>query len=133
MKNGLPLPVPTTVKQFYADRHRSESAEVTFGLEWTLDADPHVIYGLHWIEVTKEVYVLRGPQAPIDPSPVYFGNTAGGVFVDENAYEVIVLGTAQSRQVLDEVLDGWEDQMSRPNSLQWVRERLYEAAGRTVS
>jgi len=77
MKNGA-VPVPTTVKQFYADRGRSESAETTFGLEWTLDADPHVIYGLHWVEVTKEVYVLRGPQPPVDPSPFYFGNTAGG-------------------------------------------------------
>jgi hypothetical protein len=122
-----------TVKQFYADRDRSESAEIAFGLEWTLDADPHVIYGLHWIESTKEVYVLRGPQAPIDPSPPYFGNTAGGVFVDQDAYEVIVLGTADSGQTLAEVLHGWEHQMSRPNSLQWVRQRLYEAAGQRVS
>ena len=125
--------VPMTVKQFYGDRRRAESAEITFGLEWTLDADPQVIYGLHWIEFTKEVYVLRGPQAPIDSSPPYFGNTAAGVFVGADAYEVIVLGTADSAQILGEVLDGWEHQMSRPNSLQWVRGRLYEAAGRTVS
>lgn len=46
----------------------------------------------------------------------------------EDAYEAIVLGWADSEEVLRAVLDGWEQRMVEANSLQWVRTRLYEAA-----
>jgi hypothetical protein len=41
---------------------------------------------------------------------------------------VEILGIVDDRGRLDQLLAGWEGQMGKPNSLQWVRERL-SAAG----
>ena len=38
-----------------------------------------------------------------------------------------VLGTIPDRARVDEVLAGWEGQMGKPNSLQWVRDQLSAA------
>jgi len=37
---------------------------------------------------------------------------------------VEVLGTIPDRARVDELLAGWEGQMGKPNSLQWVRDQL---------
>lgn len=123
---------PMTLAEFYADDRRRTSREASFGTAWSLDADPYVIYSVRWVEQTKEIYALRGPQAPVDASGPYFGSTAPVVLFVDEAYEVIVLGRAEDEAVLRRALEGWEAQMGRPNSLQWVRERLYDAAGRTA-
>ena len=123
---------PMTVSQFYADERRRASPEVTLGLEWRHDSDPEVIYGLHWIEQTKEIYVLRGPQAPPEAYAPHFPNSSPAVFIANDAYEVIMLGCAEDEVVLRRALAGWEAEMARPNSLQWVRERLHAAAGQTT-
>jgi len=84
------VPMPVNVRQFYLDERRRTSDEATFGLEWTLDADPDARYGLHWIERTKEIYVLRGPTSPLF---LRNGSPGGGAippsFADDE-YEVVV-------------------------------------------
>ena len=40
---------------------------------------------------------------------------------------VEVLGTIPDRARVDELLAGWEGQMGKPNSLQWVRDQLSAA------
>lgn len=121
-----------TVAEFYADERRRASREVVFGREWTIDSDPSVLYSLHWIEDTEEIYVLRGPQAPAEIFTPYPPNSSAPPFISGKAYEVIVLGCAYDQGVLRLALDGWEEQMAQPNSLQWVRERLFDAAGGTT-
>jgi hypothetical protein len=123
---------PMTLSEFYADERRRASREVLLGREWTIDSDPHVTYSLHWVEETEEIYVLRGPQAPAEIFTPFPPNSAASMFVANDAFEVIVLGRAEDEAVLRRALDGWEGQMVRPNSLQWVRERLYDAAGGTA-
>ena len=126
------MTVPMSLSEFYADERRHRSREVSFGLGWTLDSDPYVIYSVHWIESTKEIYVLRGPQSPVEAYAPYFPNSSPPSFFANDAYEIIVLGRAEDEAVLRRALDGWEAQMTRPNSLRWVRERLYAAAGQTT-
>ncbi|MDQ6749070.1 MAG: hypothetical protein M3010_13325, partial [Candidatus Dormibacteraeota bacterium] len=123
------MPIPINVRQFYLDERRRTSREVTFGLEWTSDSDPDAIYGVHWIEATKEIYVLRGPMLPIFVRSINYayGGTIPPRFADDE-YEVIVLGTADSRTDIEQALEGWGDQVAKPNSLQWVREQLAKAA-----
>lgn len=121
-----------TLSEFYADERRRTSAEVAFGHGWTIDSDPSVLYSLHWIERTGEIYVLRGPQSPAEVFTPFPPSSSAGVFIANDAYEVIVLGRAEDEAVLRRALDGWEAQMGGPNSLQWVRERLYDAAGGTA-
>ena len=122
------MPIPLNVKQFYLDERRRASCEVAFGLEWTVSSDPDATYGVHWIEATKEVYVLRGPKSPIFlPNSLYGGaSTVAPRFADDE-YEVIVLGKVASKEVLGEALEGWEEQMAGPTSLQLIRERLDDA------
>lgn len=99
---------------------------MTLGLGWTIDSDPRVLYGLHWIEATREVYVVRGPQMPVSPFPV--DPDLPWLVVARDAYEAIVLGIVDSEELLRSVLCGWELVMPEANSLQWVRTRLWQAA-----
>lgn len=120
------------VKQFYdEDERRRISREVAFGLGWTIDSDPFVLYGLHWVEDTREIYVVRGPRIPL--SPEAWDPDVPFWPVMEDAYEAIILGWADSEEVLRAVLNGWEQRMVEANSLQWVRTRLYEAAAEQTS
>ncbi|HEV2760543.1 MAG TPA: hypothetical protein VGV86_13340 [Acidimicrobiales bacterium] len=115
------------VKEFYdEDDRRRRSREVAFGLGWTIDSDPFVLYGLHWIEETREIYVVRGPQIP--QSPDAWDTDVPFWPVMEDAYEAILLGWADSEEILHAVLDGWQHRMTEANGLQWVRIRLYQAA-----
>ena len=123
---------PMTVSEFYSDERRRASREVVFGREWTIDSDPSVVYSVHWIEETQEIYVLRGPQAPAEVFTPFPPNSSAPLFITDDAFEVIVLGCAAEEAALRRALDGWEQQMAQPNSLQWVRARLYDAAGGTA-
>jgi len=120
------------VSEFYAeDVRRRESVEVAFGLEWRVDTDPTVLYSVHWIVDTREIYILREPQPP---RPMGFDPRLGRSFLlplKKDALRVEVLGWAENRQAIEVALDGWQGQMDGPNSLQWVRDRLEEAAQAT--
>ena len=75
------------VDEFYAeDERRRASDEVSFGGEWRVASDPYVLYGIHWIEDTGEVYALRGPQPPV----LDFSGEVGGSPVSLAALRVRV-------------------------------------------
>ncbi len=120
------------VSEFYAeDFRRRESVEVAFGLEWRVNEDPTVHYGLHWIEETREIYVLREPQPPL---PMGFDPRIEFTFalpLKKDEYQVELGGWAEDRQAIEKALDGWRTHMGDPNGLQWVRDRLEEAAAAT--
>jgi hypothetical protein len=121
------MPIPINVRQFYLDDRRRASAEVAYGLEWTSELDPGAHYGIHWIEVTREVYALRGPRSPVFLYNTHYGGSATiPPQLAEDQYQVVVLGKADSTDVLDEVLSGWQQMMPLANSLEWARDRLAE-------
>lgn len=118
------------VGEFYDDVRRRFSSETAYGLRWRSSADPGVLFGLHWVEDTREIYVLREPQSQ------WVVNHFGDAFptslgIRDDAYWVEILGWAESEEILNEALDGWQAQMDQPDSLQWVRARLKDAETRT--
>lgn len=117
-------PIRTTLQQFYDDDRRRRSAEVPFGFEWTSAEDPHTTYGLYWIRRTKEMYLLRAPQYPLD---IRYPTPSPTVAFAEAAYWVILLGKAPTQHALAAAIRGWEEQMHEPDSLRWLREHLREA------
>ncbi|MEX0948620.1 MAG: hypothetical protein WD296_07430 [Acidimicrobiia bacterium] len=108
------------IEQFYdADPRRRESEEVEFGRDWSDGSG--VRSELSWVADTGELYVMWEPDAPIDMDPV------GDVYEEKlptEAVTVEVLGVFNSREAVDQLLEGWEDAMVQPDSLAWVRARV---------
>ena len=69
---------------------------------------------------------MRGPQMPIPIDALDWD--VPWLPVKRGAYEAIVLGLAETEETLRAALSGWEQVMPEPNSLQWVRDRLWAAA-----
>jgi hypothetical protein len=108
------------IEQFYdADPRRRESEETEFGREWS-DANG-VRTELAWVVDTGELYAMAEPIEPVYMDPV--GDTRVGELPTE-LVTVEVLGVVPDRAHIDQLLAGWEDQMNKRNSLQWVRDRL---------
>ncbi len=111
------------IDQFYeADERRRQSAEVELGTEWR---DSHGLrYELNWIEDTSELYVMREPPPPMWEDPF------GDVYVERGKHApvtgmtVVIIAHVTSREQLEGVLRGWQSEMSRPNSIGWLIERL---------
>lgn len=121
------------VRDFYAeDPRRQESPETAFGDEWRAAEDPTALYAVHWIEQTHEIYTFRQPQPPFltgfDPRLAMTFTLP----LNDDALRVELLGWAEARQAIEAALDDWEAHMADPNSLQWVRDRLEEAARATL-
>jgi hypothetical protein len=94
-----------SLSNFYlADHRRTASHEQDVGLWWRVGAHgPY--YRAAWVRETGELYVTRlGP-------------------LREGKGEVMVLGRAQDRNRLEEVLDGWRDVCYQPDSMTWLRHR----------
>jgi len=112
------------IEQFYdADPRRRESEETEFGREWS-DANG-LRTELAWVADTGELYAMAEPSEPVLMDPI------GDTRVPDLPTELVtveVLGVITDRPTLDRVLDGWETAMSRPNSIQWVRDRLSQAS-----
>jgi hypothetical protein len=108
------------IEQFYdEDPRRRSSEETEFGRDWSDGTG--VRSELSWVADTGELYVMKEPDAPIDMDPV------GDEFVeslDPNVMTVEVLAIVEDRPAVDQLLDGWQDAMVKPNSLSWVRERV---------
>ena len=109
------------IEEFYdADPRRRESEEIEFGREWS-DANG-MRTELSWVAATGELYAMAEPGGSVEMDP--FGDTR----VDDlptNLLTVEILGTVAERAEVDQLLAGWEGAMDKkPNSLQWVRERL---------
>jgi hypothetical protein len=108
------------IEQFYdADPRRRASDEVEFGRDWSDGSG--VRNELSWVADTGELYVMREPNAPIDMDPV------GDEVVESletSQLTVEVLGVVEGREAVDQLLAGWEDEMPKPDSLDWVRAQV---------
>jgi hypothetical protein len=108
------------IEQFYdADPRRRESEEIEFGRDWSDGSG--VRSEVSWVADTGELYVMREPPAAIDTDPV------GDTFEEDlptEALTVEVLGVVNGREAVDQLLEGWEDAMLQPDSLNWVRARV---------
>jgi hypothetical protein len=94
-----------SLSNFYlADSRRRSSREQDVGLWWRVGAHGS-LYRAAWVRETGELYVTRlGP------------------FQDGRG-EVVVIGRAEDRSQLDEVLEGWQDVCPQPDSMTWLRHR----------
>ncbi len=108
------------IEEFYeADERRRRSEEVELGRDWH-DADGSR-YELSWVADTGELYVMLEPAARITEDP--FGDALGSR-VRAGQLAVAVVGWIADRERLLEVLDGWQEEMPKPNSVSWITERL---------
>lgn len=111
------------IGQFYdAQPLRRSSEEITFGDGWTTGADPHATYRAVLVVETGELVAVREPHP-------------GGLlarYLDElhldqadvSELRVEVIGTGMDPERAETALAGWPDQMSRPDSLDWLRAAL---------
>ena len=99
-----------TLEEFLADDpRRRDSQEVDFGVRWRSGSFHWPVYRVSWIASTREVYAVAMNGQGLSRT-------------------VIVLGSSPNREAILRALDGWTDQVGKPDGLLWVRERLLEAA-----
>lgn len=114
------------IEEFYAeDERRRRSPEIELGRDWR---DRYgVRYELNWVEETGELYVMR------EPVPYEWADPFGGIHVrgthevdgtEVDGMTVAVVGSVAARAALERALEGWEDAMSRPDSVAWLVDRL---------
>ena len=112
------------IEEFYdADERRRRSEEVELGTDWH-DADG-LRYEVSWVADTGELYVMREPTRAVTSDP--FGDLWGGS-VPTGSVTVAVVGWIAERNRLEQVLDGWQEAMVRPDGITWLAERLRQAA-----
>jgi len=112
------------IEGFYeADERRRRSEEIELGTEWT-DAEG-VRHEVSWVADTGELYVMREPAAPMSEDG--FGDEYSGS-LPVAAVTVNVVGWIPTRERMEEVLAGWQDAMTPPNSLSWLDSRLRDGA-----
>ena len=113
------------IEQFYsADERRRQSGEVEFGNNW-FDAKGSR-YELSWVEDTGELYAMLELTPEADTWTPF-----GDIEVKDTAVDsllVTILGTLATRDEVEQLLEGWPDQMSKPDGVHWVADRL-QAAG----
>ncbi len=114
------------IEEFYdADERRRESQELELGNEWR-DAAGHR-FDLSYVVDTGELYSMAAPEGEVYEDP--FGDM--GVMPEQvGALTVEVLAVVPTTDEVHQLLDGWQDAMSRPASLDWVRDRVREYAAR---
>jgi hypothetical protein len=111
------------IEEFYdADPRRRPSAEVELGTEWT---DTHgVRFEVNWIADTGELYFMREPVEPEWEDPL------GGMYLDRlpiDSLAVAVIAQIPTHDQLEKVLRGWEEEISKPDSVSWLAGRIREA------
>ena len=116
------------IEEFYDENpRRRTSEELEYGREWH-DAEGNR-YAVSWVRDTGELYAMR---EPVEPMVV---DGAGDEFVPRMPTEIVtveVLGRVATLEGVERLLAGWPDQMTKPNSLQWVRDRLAQHADSTT-
>jgi hypothetical protein len=111
------------LEQFYSqDERRRQSEELEFGRDWS---DVGGRSEVSWIEATGEVYAMVEPKAD------FVADGLGGMYkgeLPEHSLVVELIGVVAGRDAIESVMSGWEDAMPGENSLQWVRDRVANAA-----
>jgi hypothetical protein len=90
-----------------ADKRRDISHEHEFGLWWLGDDWHAPRFRAAWVQQTGELYVMQHEGTP------------GGGRVD-------VVAVAPTLEAVDELLDGWCEQVGESGSLRWLLGRLGE-------
>lgn len=114
------------IAEFYdGDPRRRESPEVQFGDGWSTEEDKHSTYRAEWLAETGELYIVREPHP-------------GGLFAryldqldvdqaDTQQLTVEILRRFDDEAHVRSALAGWEEEMTNPESLSWLRERAHDA------
>jgi hypothetical protein len=109
------------IEEFYsADERRRQSAEVEFGTNW-FDAKGSR-YELSWVQDTGELYVMLELLPEVDTWTPF-----GDIEIEQMAVDrviVMVVGHVPSLEQVESILAGWPNQMSKPDGISWVAERL---------
>jgi hypothetical protein len=114
------LEVVVDIEQFYEeDPRRRASDESEFGRDWH-DADG-VRYEISWVRDTGELYSMSEPDGSIISDGLGDENM---VPMPAKLVLVEVLGTVDSADGVQQVLSGWPEAMTGPDSLAWVRDRI---------
>ena len=96
------------IDEFYEqDPRRQTSDEVEFVREWSENG---LQYEVAWVADTGEVYAMAEP----------YSRRA----ISTESVTVEILGVIEGRDAVNSVLMGWQDAMSQPESLAWVRARV---------
>ena len=96
------------IDQFYEqDPRRQASDEVEFGRAWS---EHGVEFEIAWVADTGEVYAMAEPVSRR-------GTTTESITVE-------ILAVIEGRDAVDAALAGWQEAMTRPDSLGWVRARV---------
>jgi hypothetical protein len=107
------------IEEFYAaDERRRHSAELEFGRDWTEAGSRCEV---SWVEDTGELYLMREP-----PSAVV-GDAFGDMRVlNVSEHDLLVepLGVIEGRDAISAVMSGWEEQMTKPDGIAWLRDRI---------
>ena len=114
------------IEEFYeADERRRESQELELGNEWR-DTRGYR-YDLSYVVDTGELYSMASPEGDTYEDP--FGDMA--VMPEPiEALAVEVLAVIPTTDELHSALAGWQDEMTKPNSIEWVRTRVATFAPR---
>ena len=100
------------IEEFYdQDPRRRASDEIEFGHEWYENG---LRFEVAWVADTGEVYAMAEDSRRR---------------VSTQSVTVEVLAVIEGRDAINSVLTGWQDAMSQPESLAWVRARLSGDAG----
>ena len=115
------------ISEFYdGDPARRESEEINFGDGWSTEADQHSTYRANYLHDTGELYVVREPH----PGGL-FARYLDQLDIDQVEVEqltVEILGRFADEDAVQQALNGWQHEMTRPDSLEWLRERTAAAA-----
>jgi hypothetical protein len=107
------------IEEFYAaDERRRHSAELEFGRDWS-DAGRRC--EVSWVEDTGELYLMREPDGGV------VGDAFGDMVVrhvSEHDLEVEIVGVIEGRELISAVMSGWEQQMTKPDGIAWLRDRI---------
>jgi hypothetical protein len=111
------------LEQFYnEDPRRRHSEELEFGREWTTHGGRCEV---SWIEATGEVYAM------VEPTAQYWADGLGGTHkgaMETSDLVVELIGVVPGRPAIESVMSGWEQAMPGEDSLNWVRQRVANAA-----
>jgi hypothetical protein len=115
------------LEQFYeADPRRRHSEELEFGRDWN---DASGRSEVSWVEATGEIYAMREPSGHMVEIDPIGDERVQGPEVSELVVEV--LGVVAGRDAVTRVMSGWEDAMPGAEGIDWVRNRIANAASET--
>jgi len=109
------------IEQFYdQDERRRRSAEYEFGTNW-FDTKGNR-YELSWVEDTGELYAMLELVPEADSWTPFGDIEVENLPVDRVV--VTVVGNIPDHAEVERILDGWQEEMGKPDGISWVAERL---------